>query len=104
LKDAHASEIEEFKIAHKAELATLTLEAAWAKATADEKMAELAKLNVGGLLRLVPSTTKAALERRVVQHLTVADLLTELGRKLPGAPPSPKVRAAFKALEKALLP
>jgi DUF3102 family protein len=41
-----------------------TLSGAWATATIDEKRAELAKLNIAGLLRLLPDTTKAALSRR----------------------------------------
>jgi hypothetical protein len=60
-----------------------------------------AEHNVPELLRLLPAPTKAALESRVVEHLTVADHLAALERKLPE---EPKIRTAFKALEKALRP
>jgi hypothetical protein len=77
------------------------LTVAWAAATAEEKTAELAKLNVPGLLRLLPDTTKSAITNRIVEHLSVADHLAALGRKLPE---TPKVRDAFKALKKAVRP
>ena len=78
------------------------LSVAWVRATQEEKRAEVAKLSVEGLLRLLPDATKAALKRRVVEHLSAEDHLVALERKLHGAPPSPKTRAAFKALERVL--
>jgi hypothetical protein len=78
-----------------------TLAVAWAAARTGEKSAELAKLDVPELLRLLSPATRATINARVVEHLTVEDHLAALERKLPE---TPKVSAAFKALEKALRP
>jgi hypothetical protein len=78
-----------------------TLAVAWAAATEDEKKTELRKLNTSELLSLLSAATREDIKRRVVGLLTVDQLLAELERKLPGAPPPPKVRAAFKTLQEA---
>jgi hypothetical protein len=74
---------------------------AWAAATADEKKAEFAKLDISELLSLLPDATKTELERRVIEHLNADQLMAALERKLPE---EPKVCEAFKALKKALRP
>jgi hypothetical protein len=118
LKDAHASEIGDLK-ANAAKPAaaaerdgtapTAIIEPDAMTAIIDEHrrswaLADLAKLSMGDLLRLLPDKTKAALKHRVIEHLTLEELLDALERRLPGAPPTAAVNGAFKALKKVLLP
>jgi hypothetical protein len=81
-----------------------TLATAWEVSTGGEQKAVLASLDASKLCALLDGTTKEDLKKRIIEHLTLEGLLAALERKLPGAPPSPKVRAAFKNLEKTLLP
>jgi hypothetical protein len=77
------------------------LRAAATTVDSDAMQRELSKLSVEGLLQVLPNSIKNDLKRRVVEHLSAPDLLAALERRLPGAPPSAKVRAALKVLEAA---
>lgn len=71
-------------------------------ATTSEKMPVLEKLDAPELLELLPDDTKRKIKTRVVGLLTAEELLDELDRKPPGAPPSTAVYAGLKTLRKAL--
>jgi hypothetical protein len=73
------------------------LQAATAQSAADLKAA-LSRLSVAGVLHILPDTTKRALTHRAVEHLSAAELLDALERKLPGSPPSVAVRGAISTL------